>query len=103
MPLMPAPITATRRTLGEAVIFSPLDVQVFRLISALVPIFYTDVVLLIHEDIAIGAAIWRENSITRRKNKVHIMLEYLRQSEVLAGGRGGGQELAYYRGSSHVV
>jgi hypothetical protein len=30
-------------------------------------------------------------------------LEYLRQSKVLAGGPGGGQGVAYYKGSSHVV
>jgi hypothetical protein len=29
--------------------------------------------------------------------------EYLRQSKVLAGGPGGGQGVAYYKGSSHVV
>jgi hypothetical protein len=31
------------------------------------------------------------------------VLEYLRQSKVLAGGPGGGQGVAYYKGSSHVV
>jgi hypothetical protein len=31
------------------------------------------------------------------------VLEHLRQSQVLAGGRGGGQRVAYHRGSGHVV
>jgi hypothetical protein len=54
------------------------------------------------QDVDPGRA-WHVDSAVPRVVDPDRLLEYLRQSKVLAGGPGGGQGVAYYKGSSHVV